>query len=65
MKQAAFAALLVIATIHSAVASPESDAAQIHSTAIGAGDTSIIQRNLADRFETGCRSLLTPQPLIT
>lgn len=42
MKQAAFAALLVIATIHSAVASPVSDAARTHFTAIGAGDTSII-----------------------
>ncbi|CUI02996.1 hypothetical protein LXA47_02435 [Massilia sp. P8910] len=48
MKQATFAATLFIASIGSALASPVSDAAQIHFTAIGAGDRSIIMRGYAD-----------------
>ncbi len=48
MKQATFAAMVVLASIGSAFASPSSDAAQIHFTAIGAGDTAIIMRGYGD-----------------
>lgn len=44
MKQVTFAAMLTLASIGCAFASPVSDAAQIHFTAIGGGDTSIIMR---------------------
>lgn len=51
MKQAAFAAILAIASIGSAVASPISDVAQTHFTAIGAGDTSLIMRGYGDNAQ--------------
>lgn len=51
MKQATFAAMLVIASIGSAFASPVSDAAQIHFNAIGTGDTSIIMRGYGDNAQ--------------
>ena len=51
MKQATFAVILAIASIGSAVASPMSDAAQIHFSAIGAGDTSVIMRGYADNAQ--------------
>jgi hypothetical protein len=51
MKQAVFAATLVLASIGSAFASPASDAAQIHFTAIGSGDTSIIMRGYGDNAQ--------------
>ena len=44
MKQLTFAAMLALASMGTAFASPASDAAQIHFTAIGSGDTSIIMR---------------------
>ncbi|GAC1320050.1 MAG: hypothetical protein NVSMB28_10440 [Collimonas sp.] len=51
MKQATFAAMLVIASTGSAFASPLSDAAQTHFNAIGAGDTSIIMRGYGDHAQ--------------
>jgi opacity protein-like surface antigen len=51
MKQAVFAATLVLACIGSAFASPASDAAQIHFSAIGAGDTSVIMRGYGDNAQ--------------
>ncbi|MDQ2988085.1 MAG: nuclear transport factor 2 family protein [Pseudomonadota bacterium] len=48
MKQLTFAAMLAFASIGGAFASPVSDAAQIHFTAIGGGDTSIIMRGYGD-----------------
>lgn len=51
MKQATFAAVLFVASIGSAAASPPGEAAQIHFTAIGAGDTSIIMRGYADNAQ--------------
>lgn len=51
MKTATFAAVLAFASLGSAVASPLSDAAQIHFTAIGAGDTGIIMRGYADNAQ--------------
>jgi opacity protein-like surface antigen len=51
MKQTALAAMLIIASISCAVASPLSDAAQTHFTAIGAGDTSSIMRGYADNAQ--------------
>ena len=51
MKHATFAALLAIATIGTAVASPVSDAARTHFTAIGAGDTSVVMRDYADNAQ--------------
>lgn len=48
MKKASFAALLAIASIGSAAATPLSDAAQMHFSAIGAGDTAVIMRAYAD-----------------
>lgn len=51
MKQATFAVILAIASIGSAVASPMSDAAQIHFSAIGAGDTSVIMRGYVDNAQ--------------
>ena len=51
MKQATFAVTLFFASIGSAFASPVGDAAQIHFTAIGAGDTAIIMRGYADNAQ--------------
>jgi hypothetical protein len=51
MKQTACAAILAIAAIGSAVASPTSDVAQVHFTAIGAGDTSNIMRGYGDNAQ--------------
>jgi hypothetical protein len=51
MKRVTFAALLAIATIGTVVASPVSDAAQIHFAAIGSGDTSVIMRGYADNAQ--------------
>ena len=51
MKHATIAALIAIATIGTAVASPVSDAAQIHFTAIGAGDTAAVMRGYADNAQ--------------
>ena len=51
MKQATFAAMLVLASIGSAFASPSSDAAQIHFSVIGSGDTSIIMRGYGDNAQ--------------
>ena len=51
MKHATIAALLAIATIGTAVASPVSDAAQNHFTAIGAGDTAAVMRGYADNAQ--------------
>lgn len=51
MKQAIFAATIVFASIGSAFASPASDAAQTHFTAIGSGDTSIIMRGYGDNAQ--------------
>ncbi len=51
MKHATFAATLFIASIGSAFASPVSDAAQTHFTAIGAGDTAVIMRGYADNAQ--------------
>jgi hypothetical protein len=48
MKQATFAAILALASIGSALAGPASDAAQIHFTAIGGGDTSVVMRGYGD-----------------
>lgn len=48
MKQVTFAAMLTLASISCAFASPVSDAAQIHFTAIGGGDTSIIMRGYGE-----------------
>ncbi len=52
MKQtafAAFAAFLAAISVSSAFASPVSEAAHLHFTAVGAGDTSIIMRGYADQ----------------
>jgi hypothetical protein len=51
MKQATFAAMLALAATGSAFASPASDAARIHFTAIGSGDTSIIMRGYGDNAQ--------------
>jgi hypothetical protein len=51
MKQATFAAILMLGSIGSAFASPSSDAAQIHFTAIGAGDTSVVMRGYGDNAQ--------------
>lgn len=48
MKQAIFAALIAIPSLGSALASPLSDAARIHFTAIGAGDTPVIMRGYGE-----------------
>ena len=48
MKQAIFAATLVLACIGNALASAASDAAQIHFAAIASGDISIIMRGYGD-----------------
>lgn len=48
MKQFTSAAMLALVSIGSAFASPVSDAAQIHFTAIGGGDTSIVMRGYGD-----------------
>lgn len=51
MKQATVATILVIASIGSAVASPISDVARSHFTAIGAGDTSTLMRGYGDNAQ--------------
>lgn len=51
MKQAIVTASLLLACIGSAWASPASDAAQLHFTAIGAGDTAIIMRGYGDNAQ--------------
>lgn len=48
MKKSLFAASLVVLSIGSASASPASEAAQVHFSAIGAGDTAVIMRGYAD-----------------
>ncbi len=51
MKLAIVTASLLLASIGSAWASPASDAAQLHFTAIGAGDTAIIMRGYGDNAQ--------------
>lgn len=51
MKYATFAVTLFVASIGSAFASPVSDAAQAHFTAIGAGDTAVIMHDYADHAQ--------------